>query len=128
MTEQTSRPATLDDLKTLLRSLNARGVDYLLIGGYALAAHGYHRATTDIDLVFPASADTGRRVKEALMLLPDRCHRPSRLGLKKLPTLQRAPESIACSRRLKIGLPQIEIDRVPWTRLRSPHLLRAEAN
>ena len=71
MTEQNSRPATLDDLKTLLRSLNARGVDYLLIGGYALAAHGYHRATTDIDLLFPASADTGRRVKEALMLLPD---------------------------------------------------------
>jgi multidrug efflux pump len=33
--------ATLDDLKTLLRSLNAHGVDYLLIGGYALAAHGY---------------------------------------------------------------------------------------
>ena len=40
--EQTSRPATLEDLKTLLRSLNANGVDYLLIGGYALAAHGYH--------------------------------------------------------------------------------------
>jgi hypothetical protein len=49
-----SRPATLDDLKLLLGSLNAHGVDYLLIGGYALAAHGYQRATTDIDIVFPA--------------------------------------------------------------------------
>jgi hypothetical protein len=29
VTEQTTRPATLDDLKTLLRSLNANGVDYL---------------------------------------------------------------------------------------------------
>jgi predicted nucleotidyltransferase len=71
MTEQISRPATLDDLKALLRSLNAHGVDYLLIGGYALAAHGYQRATTDIDIVFPASAATGQRVKEALMILPD---------------------------------------------------------
>jgi hypothetical protein len=71
MTEQISRPATLDDLKTLLRSLNAHGVDYLLIGGYALAAHGYQRATTDIDIVFPATAATGKRVKEALMILPD---------------------------------------------------------
>jgi predicted nucleotidyltransferase len=71
MTEQISRPATLDDLKTLLRSLNAHGVDYLLIGGYALAAHGYQRATTDIDIVFPASAATGQRVKQALMILPD---------------------------------------------------------
>jgi hypothetical protein len=35
VTEQISRPATLEDLKTLLRSLNASGVDYLLIGGYA---------------------------------------------------------------------------------------------
>ena len=36
-----SHPATLDDLKILLRSLNEQGVQYLLIGGYALAAHGY---------------------------------------------------------------------------------------
>jgi hypothetical protein len=35
VTEQISRPATLEDLKTLLRSLNANGVDYLLTGGYA---------------------------------------------------------------------------------------------
>ncbi len=71
MTEQLSRPATLEDLKALLRSLNAHNVDYLLIGGYALAAHGYQRATTDIDIVFPATAATGQRVKEALMILPD---------------------------------------------------------
>jgi len=69
--DQFSRPATLDDLKTLLRSLNAHGVEYLLIGGYALAAHGYQRATTDIDLMVAATAAAGRRVKEALMVLPD---------------------------------------------------------
>lgn len=67
-----SRPATLDDLKLLLRSLNEHGVDYLLIGGYALAAHGYQRATTDIDVVVAATAESGQRVKDALMVLPDR--------------------------------------------------------
>lgn len=72
MTEQITRPATLEDLKTLLRSLNANGVGYLLIGGYALAAHGYQRATTDIDIVFPANAVAGQRVKDALMILPDK--------------------------------------------------------
>ncbi len=66
-----SRPATLDDLKLLLRSLDAHDVDYLLIGGYALAAHGYQRATVDIDLLLPATAAAGQRVKQALMLLPD---------------------------------------------------------
>ena len=69
--DEFSRPATLDDLKTLLRSLNQHGVDYLLIGGYALAAHGYSRATTDIDVVVPATIESGQRVKDALMVLPD---------------------------------------------------------
>lgn len=69
--EEYSRPATLDDLKTLLRSLHQHHVDYFLIGGYALAAHGYQRATTDIDIVVPASAAAGQRVKDALLILPD---------------------------------------------------------
>ncbi len=69
--EEYSRPATLEDLKALLRSLNQHHVDYFLIGGYALAAHGYQRATTDIDIVVPASAMAGQRVKEALLILPD---------------------------------------------------------
>lgn len=73
--ETFSRPATLDDLKMLLRSLNEHGADYLLIGGYALAAHGYQRATTDIDIVVRGSAEAGQRVKAALMVLPDQAAR-----------------------------------------------------
>ena len=69
--DQFSRPATLDDLKMLLRSLNAHGVQYLLIGGYALAAHGYQRATTDIDIMVAATSQAGQHVREALMVLPD---------------------------------------------------------
>ena len=41
--EEYSRPATLQDLKTLLRSLNQHHVDYFLIGGYALVEHGQRR-------------------------------------------------------------------------------------
>ena len=51
--EEYSRSATLEDLKTLIRSMSQNGVDYLLIGGYALFAHGYHRAITNIDLLCP---------------------------------------------------------------------------
>lgn len=69
--EQFSRPATLEDLKTLVRALNERQAEYLLIGGYALFAHGYHRATTDIDLLVPATREAGERTKQALMVLPD---------------------------------------------------------
>lgn len=70
-----SRPATLEDLKILIEALNAQGADYLLIGGYALFAHGYHRATTDIDVLVPATREAGQKVREALMVLPDQAAR-----------------------------------------------------
>lgn len=73
--ERFTRPASLDDLKALLRSLDEHGVEYLLIGGYALAVHGYVRATVDIDIVVAANRETGRRVREALMILPDQAAR-----------------------------------------------------
>ena len=69
--QEFSRPATLNDLKMLLRSLNEHGVEYFLIGGYALAAHGYQRATIDIDVMVAANAQAGQRLKDALMVLPD---------------------------------------------------------
>jgi len=65
------RPASLQDLKHLIASLEQNHVDYLLVGGYALFVHGYHRATTDIDVLVPATIDSGTKVKAALMALPD---------------------------------------------------------
>lgn len=70
-----SRPATLEDLKMLIRALDQRQAEYLLIGGYALFAHGYHRSTTDIDLLVPATQAAGEKVKAALMILPDQAAR-----------------------------------------------------
>ncbi|MGC2166100.1 MAG: hypothetical protein WA632_08815 [Gallionella sp.] len=69
--DEFSRPATLEDLKVLIASLNEQGADYLLIGGYALFAHGYHRATTDIDVLVPATQEAGIKIRSALMVLPD---------------------------------------------------------
>lgn len=69
--DEYSRPATIDDLKSLIASLNDQGADYLLIGGYALFAHGYHRATTDIDVLVPATQEAGIKIRSALMVLPD---------------------------------------------------------
>lgn len=73
--ETHSRPATFDDLKALASTLNRNGAEYLLIGGYALFAHGYHRATTDINLLVPANQAAGRKIREALLLLPDQAAR-----------------------------------------------------
>jgi len=65
------RPATLDDLKAVVRFLNEHGAEYLLIGGYALYAHGLYRATEDIDILVPATRESGERIREALKCLPD---------------------------------------------------------
>ena len=66
-----ARPASVDDLKLLLRALDEHGVDYLLVGGYALYALGYQRGTIDIDLLLRPSRDQGERVQAALLVLPD---------------------------------------------------------
>jgi predicted nucleotidyltransferase len=70
--QENARPASVDDLKLLLRALNEHGVDYLLIGGYALYALGYQRGTTDIDVLLRPTREQGERVKQALLLLPDK--------------------------------------------------------
>jgi len=67
-----ARPATIDDLKAVIHSLNENKVDYFLIGGYALFAHGYYRATTDIDILVPPTSEQGKRVIKALLVLPER--------------------------------------------------------
>jgi hypothetical protein len=66
-----TRPATWDDVKTLARYLDEAGVEYALVGGYALAAHGYNRFTEDIDILVNPSAVNSRRWIMALSRLPD---------------------------------------------------------
>lgn len=74
-TRGVARPASVDDLKTLLVALRAEGVEYVLIGGYALHALGYQRGTTDIDLLLRPSLEQGQRVQRALLKLPDQVAR-----------------------------------------------------
>jgi predicted nucleotidyltransferase len=66
-----ARPASVEDLKLLLGALHDKGVDYLLIGGYALYALGYQRGTVDIDIVVQPTLEQGEKVRHALLMLPD---------------------------------------------------------
>ena len=70
MTEYT-RPATWDDLKQLAQLLNEAQVEYALVGGYAIAAHGFNRQSEDIDILVNPSAENSRRWIQALSRLPD---------------------------------------------------------
>lgn len=54
------------DFKEFLRLLNANGVRYLLIGGYAVGYHGYPRATNDIDIFIAKDLENARRLVQTL--------------------------------------------------------------
>jgi hypothetical protein len=54
------------DFEELLASFNARGVEYLIAGGYALAFHGAPRATGDLELLVRPTAENAGRILAAL--------------------------------------------------------------
>jgi hypothetical protein len=55
-----------EDYKDMLLALSDENVKYLLIGAYALAAHGYPRATMDIDIWVMPSSQNADAVMRAL--------------------------------------------------------------
>lgn len=54
------------DFKELLELFNARGVEYIIVGGYALAHHGLPRYTRDIDLYIHPTGANAERIMSAL--------------------------------------------------------------
>ena len=55
-----------EDYKDILLALSDEKVKFLLVGAYALAAHGYLRATMDIDIWVNPSAENADAVLRAL--------------------------------------------------------------
>ncbi len=54
------------DFSEFLKSLREKEVKYLLIGGYAVAYHGYPRATNDLDIWILATPENAERVVEVI--------------------------------------------------------------
>jgi hypothetical protein len=54
------------DFKECIESLLSHGVEFVVIGGYAVAAHGRPRYTGDIDFFVRKSEDNARRIVAAL--------------------------------------------------------------
>ena len=55
-----------DDYKEMLQLLSDAGVEFLVVGAFALAAHGYPRTTGDIDIFINPTPDNARKVYAAL--------------------------------------------------------------
>ena len=95
------------DFKELLACLNARGVEYMIVGGYALAFHGAPRYTGDLDVWVKPDAENARRVLAAL----------ADFGLGSL-DLEEADFCLA-DRVVQIGVPPV---RVPKNLMRNRHV------
>ena len=86
------------DFKEFVELLNSTGVEYLIVGGYALAAHGHPRYTGDLDIwVGPGEANLDR-----LLVALDRFGF-GRLGLKRADFQQ--PGAV-----VQLGYPPARID------------------
>jgi hypothetical protein len=51
----------------ILFALSAEGVEFLIVGAYALAVHGLPRATGDLDIWVRPTPENARRVWQALL-------------------------------------------------------------
>ena len=55
-----------NDFRDLLAEFNAHGVDFLIVGAHALAAHGCVRATKDLDVWIRSELENAKRAISAL--------------------------------------------------------------
>ncbi len=86
------------DFKELLELFNANHVDYVIVGGYALAFHGAPRFTGDMDiLVFP-NEENAERVLNAL----------NAFGFGSLDLRKSDFQSV--DKVVQLGLPPVRID------------------
>ena len=101
------------DFKELLELLNAHEVEYLVVGGYALAFHGATRFTGDIDLFVKPDAQNAKRVLSAL----------DEFGFGSLNLSQAdftSPDNV-----IQLGVPPVRVDimtsltGIPWDKARA---------
>ncbi len=86
------------DFRELFKSLNEHGVDYLVVGGYALAFHGAPRFTGDIDIYVRPDPENARRV----------CQAVADFGFQ-FPNLT-AEDFADPDRVIQLGLPPVRVD------------------
>ena len=115
-----TRPATWQDVLRVVNYLDEAGADYALVGGYAIAAHGFNRFSEDIDILVDATPANATRWVAALSRLPDGAARE----------LASEADVFAADKRYAIRInDEITIDVMPsiagysWDQMK-PHIIR----
>lgn len=86
------------DFRDLLAEFNAQGVEYLVVGAHALAAHGHVRATKDLDIWIHPTATNAPKVLRALVAFGTPLHDLDEDDLRRPGTV------------FQIGVPPVRVD------------------
>ncbi len=113
------------DFREFLRLLSESGVEYLVVGGYAVAYHGHPRSTGDMDIWIRMSESNARRtervlksfgfdlpeVDAALFMLPDQVIRMGNppLRLEVLTTIDGVEFSECYERRIVSDIADVPV-------------------
>ena len=85
------------DFDEFIACLTAHGVDFVVVGAYALAFHGAPRFTADLDVLVRPTLDNAARLLAALTAFG-------------FPVTELTPEAVADRRRmLEMGVPPVQI-------------------
>lgn len=108
----------------IIRVLSAHGVDFVVIGGLAVQAHGYIRLTQDLDIIVRPSLLNLTRLSEAFVDLEAELRTRGTLHLGDPHQLRRAPHIPVLTRAGALDVVHVEhIDGAP----KSYDALRAAA-
>lgn len=86
------------DFRELLELLNAHDVEYLIVGGFALAFHGAPRFTGDLDILVKPSFENSKKIMSAL----------EQFGFGDVGLTQN--DFLAADKVIQLGVPPVRID------------------
>ncbi len=101
------------DAETIFRALLEHDVDFVVVGGLAVAAHGFPRATKDVDIAPAPQAENRRRLHRALQGLDAE---PVELGdfrAAELP-VQFSPEALDAGGNWALRTMAGRVDLMQW--------------
>jgi predicted nucleotidyltransferase len=88
------------DFEEFLKLLKEENAEFVIVGGYAVAFHGYVRATNDMDLFFRANRENIVQIRKAL----------KKFGLDT--TDEQAKEFSDPGSIIRIGIPPVRLELI----------------
>jgi hypothetical protein len=107
-------PDALDPLP-LLKYLHERGVEHIVIGGFAVTAHGFMRVTKDLDTVPRATEENLARLSSALLDLESKVLDTGDFTAEEMPMDPTRPADLAHGGNFCLHTSLGRLDIMQWS-------------